>query len=269
MKIVSARLTLSCVSIIVLGLILAGQSEAKIDPKNVMGMWIFEEGTGNVIKDSSGNGNHGEVLGNAKRAGGKFGKGMTFDGVDDYAKVPNAVILNPKKEITVMAWINSPKVTKRYQMIVTKDDLGTVEGQWNLRFELTNANLNFCANIGGAWTNNAGPTKLKNDTWYHVAGTYKDGDGQRLYINGIVDAQNGSSGKLKQDTQEINFGTRQHGKKSYLFQGVMDEVAIFNVALTEDDMNSIMTNGLEKATGITAVSPTGKLATTWDAIKAQ
>jgi len=49
----------------------------------------------------------------------------------------------------------------------------------------------------------------------------------------------------------------------------MDEVAIFDVALIEDDMKSIMTNGLEKATGITAVSPADKIAITWASIKAQ
>ncbi len=268
MKTAMTKLIPVCISLILIS-IFPEQSSAKIDPKTVVGMWLFEEGAGNIIKDSSGNGNHGEVLGNAKRAEGKFSKGLTFDGVDDYVKVPNSDSLNPKKEITVMAWINSSDVTKRYQMIVTKDDLGTVEGQWNLRFELTNANLNFCANIGGAWTNNAGPTKLKNNIWYHVAGIYKDGVGQQLQIDNIVDAQNGSSGNLKQDAQEINFGTRQNGKKGYLFQGVMDEVAIFNVALTEDDIKNIMTNGLEKATGITAVFPSGRLATTWSSIKAQ
>ena len=116
MKTAVTRLTLMCVSLTVISLILflqsehrklTGISEAKLDPKAVVGMWLFEEETGNIIKDSSGNGNHGEVLGNAKRAGGKFGKGLAFDGVDDYVKVPNSDSLNPKKGITVMAWVNS------------------------------------------------------------------------------------------------------------------------------------------------------------------
>ena len=51
--------------------------------------------------------------------------------------------------------------------------------------------------------------------------------------------------------------------------GVIDEVAVFNVALTEDDINDIMSNGLAEALGIAAVSPTGKLTTTWGSIKGQ
>ena len=53
------------------------------------------------------------------------------------------------------------------------------------------------------------------------------------------------------------------------FNGVIDEVAIFNVALDVDDINEIMTEGLGEATGITAVEPSGKLAATWASIKAR
>jgi hypothetical protein len=52
------------------------------------------------------------------------------------------------------------------------------------------------------------------------------------------------------------------------FRGLIDEVAIFNVVLTENDIKSIMTNGLETAIGLTAVSSAGKLTATWADIKA-
>jgi hypothetical protein len=48
------------------------------------------------------------------------------------------------------------------------------------------------------------------------------------------------------------------------YGGIIDEVALFNVVLTEDDIKTIMNKGLE---GMTAVSPSGKLATTWADIK--
>ena len=51
------------------------------------------------------------------------------------------------------------------------------------------------------------------------------------------------------------------------FDGIIDDVSIFNVALTVDDIQDIMSDGLARATGITAVSPSGKLATTWAQIK--
>ena len=61
------------------------------------------------------------------------------------------------------------------------------------------------------------------------------------------------------------------GTSTYAFsdalKGVLDEVAIFNKALTESEIQEIMTDGLEKATGILAVAPAGKLASTWGSIK--
>ena len=57
-----------------------------------------------------------------------------------------------------------------------------------------------------------------------------------------------------------NDGYQQH------FNGILDEIAIFNIALTEDDIKTIMTEGLERTL---AVSPAGKLSTTWASIKAQ
>ena len=52
------------------------------------------------------------------------------------------------------------------------------------------------------------------------------------------------------------------------FNGLIDDIGIFNVALTEDDVRNIMKNGIGKAIGIAAVSPSAKLATTWSNIKA-
>jgi len=54
------------------------------------------------------------------------------------------------------------------------------------------------------------------------------------------------------------------------FSGIMDEIAVFDVALTEDDIKSIMNNGLAKALGmVAAVDSSGKLTTTWATIKAR
>jgi hypothetical protein len=55
------------------------------------------------------------------------------------------------------------------------------------------------------------------------------------------------------------------------YKGLIDEVAIFDVALTESDIKDIMTKGLAAATGFGpgAVSPSGKLTTTWGSIKKQ
>jgi len=51
------------ISLIVVSLIWVSQSYAKIDPKTIVGMWLFNEGSGDKVKDSSGNGNDGKITG--------------------------------------------------------------------------------------------------------------------------------------------------------------------------------------------------------------
>ena len=53
------------------------------------------------------------------------------------------------------------------------------------------------------------------------------------------------------------------------YKGIVDDVAIFNEVLLEDDIKNIMTKGLGVVLGITAVSRVGKLTTTWATVKVQ
>ena len=60
------KMALVYVSLVVLGLWLSNLGYARIDPDDIIGVWLFDEESGNTIKDSSGNGNDGEALGKFK-----------------------------------------------------------------------------------------------------------------------------------------------------------------------------------------------------------
>lgn len=55
MKMVSSKLTRICIGLIVVGLIVPGATLAEIELKDLAGLWLFDEGSGKVVKDSSGN----------------------------------------------------------------------------------------------------------------------------------------------------------------------------------------------------------------------
>ena len=88
------------------------------------------------------------------------------------------------------------------------------------------------------------------------------GEDVKTWLNGTDDGHFDASGSIPSTTNSVNMGKRVEGG-DYNFLGAIDEVAIFNVVLTEDEINDIMTKGL----GITAVSSSGKLATRWGRIK--
>ena len=83
----SVRITL--VGFMAVYLLIALPSFADIDPENIMGMWLFDEGKGGVATDSSKQGNDGEIHG-AKWVDGKFGKALEFDGANNWVEVPRA-----------------------------------------------------------------------------------------------------------------------------------------------------------------------------------
>ena len=84
------RLTVVCISFIVVSLMLTGVSNAKIDPGTVVGMWLFDEGKGDVTADSSANKNDGTLENGPEWTDGKFNEAIQFDGAQDYVDVGNA-----------------------------------------------------------------------------------------------------------------------------------------------------------------------------------
>lgn len=99
---VVARVILIC--LIVLG-IFAGQSSAKFDTNAIVGMWLFDEGSGKTVKDSSDNGHDGEIIGDVEWVKGKFDNALEFPGTDgNYVTVPHEDSLT-LTAFTIAAWV--------------------------------------------------------------------------------------------------------------------------------------------------------------------
>ena len=105
MKTAVARLTLVWVSLIFLGPILTGQSYSRIDPESTVGIWLFDEGKGEIAEDSSLNGNDGEFVGKPKWVEGKLGAALSFNGKGDVVKIREFGKVAPTSEITIVTWV--------------------------------------------------------------------------------------------------------------------------------------------------------------------
>jgi hypothetical protein len=109
-----------------------------------------------------------------------------------------------------------------------------------------------------------GKTSVELETWYHIAQTY-DGKILKLYVNGKEDGNVSFSGDIIVTAQPIRIGGGANvGAAPLHTPGIIDEVAIFNEALEQEDIPNLMNNGLS---WMIAVSSMGKLATTWSSIK--
>jgi hypothetical protein len=243
--------------------LLTASSYAKLDPKTIDGMWFFDEGEGDIAKDSSGNKNDGELMNGPEWVDGKFGKALKFDGSDDYVYMENTEDSNPTNAITISVWIKPSDFTGEPE-IFSKFVGGTcivigcgVASSGRLFFVVRPPNLII---------EDKEPMKL--DTWYHVAATF-DGSKIQLYKNGVVVESANRPEKLPIVPQGWAIGGLGPAlmDATYGYAGIIDEAVVFNVALSDDDIKNIMSNGLEK--GLAVAESVSKLATTWAHLKVQ
>ncbi len=262
MNIAVARLTLVLL-LIVISMMLTGQSSAKIDPETVAAVWLFDEGSGKIAKDASGNGNDGEFKGNPKWVVGKFGKALEFDGSDDYVDCGNNPDLDNPEALTVVAWIyTSPGTTEKG--VIVKGG-GTSSPGWDFRIRQGVPAWALRKGDNSGYWDLFNGTNVTGKTWYHIAGTF---DEKKLirYLDGESE-QEGPTDQpyLPGDNCHIGHCIQYNA----FFNGIIDEVAIIKDTLSQDDIEDIMNLGLEKALGYAAVFPASKLTATWGSIKAK
>jgi len=260
------RLAICCV--IVFSMIFVYQASAKIDKGNVAGMWLFEEGGGDVTLDSSETGNDGNISGPVKWVNGKFGRGMEFNGNNTWVEVPYDDSL-ALEELTMVAWgnIDSAKGT-RWQSIMMR---GQNPRNYLLCIDKDTQKLQISITKGApdAWAGPLDGPEVTDGQWHHFAGIIGQNAGLVIYLDGLrIGQQAYSAPSLDAAPEVLRIGDGSAG--GHQVGGVLDEVAIFNIELEEDDIIDIMDNGLEKVTGLKApVELKGKLTATWGNIKSK
>ena len=104
-------------------------------------------------------------------------------------------------------------------------------------------------------------TDITTKSWRHIAGTYDAKLGQaKVYLDGKLDGKGKLGGTITANNDVLWLG---RGAGPFL-DGRMDEVRISNAARTEDEIRVLMDIGID---GMLAVSPKGKLTSTWAYIK--
>lgn len=243
---------------------LTGSSYSEIDPETVAGAWLFEEGSGQKVVDSSGKGNDGSIEGSPKWVNGKFGKAMEFNGQTDYIVIKDADSLD-LNHMTAAAWVNLASYAED-QRIITKEE-GTAAPYSVYSFQVSGTGftkLEFRPTLDGTRQRIPSNADLPLGQWTHVAATY-DGENVVLYIDGKVDKEQPFTGEMMVNDKDVWIGASEFWTPRF-FDGIMDEAVLFNVALSLDDIRTLMDKGLGS---ILAVSPAGKLTATWAGVKAQ
>ncbi|BBI35855.1 LamG domain-containing protein [Cohnella abietis] len=196
------------------------------------GGWNFNENTGTIASDSSGNGNVGTVSGGATWTTGKINSGLLFNGSTGQVQINDSPSLRPTN-ITVALWAKSGTTTwNNSGMLVAKRPgfiMHPVSGTKEIRFYVW---------AGGNWAS-ANYTPTSDITqWHHYAGTY-DGTNIRLYMDGALVATAAQTGSLSYDASPLYIG-RDSDPGRY-FNGTIDVVKLYNRAFSATEINSLYT----------------------------
>ncbi|MDT7859210.1 MAG: LamG domain-containing protein [Candidatus Aenigmarchaeota archaeon] len=207
-------------------------------------MWLtFDEGSGNIAYDYSGNKNNGVLLdanvtnndGNTppQWTNGKFGKALSFDGVDDYVGISASPTLNITNQITIEAWVlplsfggNPGRGILRkgddsyaYELVVNSDGYPQL---WL-----------YSGTDNGLTATQA----ISLNSWNFIVGTYNNSN-MKLYINeNLVGERAIGSITILNNNQILTIGAWDLGYLRH-WNGTIDEVRVYNRALTNEEILS-------------------------------
>ena len=190
----------------------------------------FEEGRGSKAVDVSGSANHGKIK-RAIRTRGRFGKAIQLDG-KNWVTVKDSGSLDLGGAFTLEAWVK-PKAIRRSSIIYKQNAKGSA---YDL-YAYYDADLPASSfNDGSGYSVVAGINQLPVKGWTHLAATF-DGTWQRLYLNGIEVSSAKSQKAASQSSGDV---LRIGGNSVWgdYFRGVIDEVRIYNRALTPGEIQA-------------------------------
>jgi prepilin-type N-terminal cleavage/methylation domain-containing protein len=219
----------------------------KVLASDVVGNWMFDEGTGSTAVDSSGYNNTGIITGGAtyttdtpyKAAGQGAGKyALSFDGVNDYVDCGNGASLNMgTQDFTITLWASS--------------------SNYKVSAGLVSKNLYWINGPGYTITNISSPlrvyfvvydgaTQAAIDTgqgptygWTYFVGVKKGGNSE-VWVNGSRVATTSAPLGSLNNSQNLTMGK---GPSGY-WQGMIDDVRIYSRALTASEIQKLYAEGL-------------------------
>ncbi len=204
-------------------------------------IWHFDEGSGNIAYDSSGNNNEGSIVG-ASWTSGVSGSALEFDGTNDHINVSSSVLNDPP--YSVCLWIKPDSITDGYYYLIANggetmhshgfamalDNDDNLSGDNGYDFDVRNNQ-----GIGGYCKEPATSTD-----WTFLCGTWdgtQDADSIKLYVNGnLASTLTPHSMPHSNNKNNLNIGCCRY---NYFFDGLLDEISIYNIVLTEAEISNL------------------------------
>lgn len=220
----------------------------------LVGYWKMDEVASPAL-DSSGNSSNGTWTGGATSSVGKFGNGITLDGVGDYINVPNTTAIQnlPTGDFTVTTWIKTPSSwdlpAGTQQSVFVGKTTGSSMG-WQL-YNQYNGKPTFSVFYDNTNAHARDSTALENSTWYQLVAVFTATDKKpRLFINAVEATYTGINGSQTQGIGTYDSGGEPSHPLRFgyydtvsdpdgYFDGEMDEIRLYNRALSPKEVTDL------------------------------
>jgi hypothetical protein len=238
------------VCLAVTSLVMVSAASATTGP---VGWWKFDEMSGKLAADSSGNGMNGTLLpasGGPTWVTGKLGGALKFNGTSDCVDLGKNAAFNPTGSFTVTYWANITAWGADWGHVMMgnrgEDNIG-----WQIRAHGWYG-PRLCFTTRGAGNDDMGSNTnpMIQNQWVHVACVYDNAANTKtIVLNGIVDVVGATTagGSVTATTHNTYIGARANGGNSApesFFTGMMDDVRLYDRALSADEAMNAMSGGI-------------------------
>jgi len=223
----SKRLIVPAALMFVLSLVFAGSACAEL-----IAWWRLDEGFGTIATDSSGNGYDGDVVGDAEWVEGQLGNALHFNGSNASVRAPH-IPLN-SRTFTIMMWVN-PELYTSEQIVFSQRQSSATDTDMHFRI--------YGPGSGrvrmGFYNNDLDTTMtLEEDNWYHITFWYDfENQNRRIYIDGTLEAEAAATPYLGTSGNTV---IGSWATASQWFQGIIDDVQIYDHALSDNEILAAM-----------------------------
>ncbi len=203
---------------------------------DLVGHWRLDEGVGDTANDSSGNGNQGTLQGDPQWVVGKIGGALDFNGSTDHITIPfseSLRVLN-QGDFTIAAWFKPDEIPSENKEVFQQGDANGTGRTW-----LFVAGANEIRSYLGGGTVPSG-VGVEAGVWYHTAVVVTEGgdaDIVQLYING---EPAGEPSQMSMEDSEGSYFIGCHKNLTNFWDGLIDDVRLYNHALTEVELLAAM-----------------------------
>ncbi|MDB6121551.1 MAG: hypothetical protein JWQ71_544, partial [Pedosphaera sp.] len=215
---------------------------------NTFAYWKFDDGSGTIAVDASGNGNTGTLLNfpgdNSEWVAGRVNGGLNFNpgGVgQNVVTAPDSPSLNYSNSLSfsLAAWVKGPAKQIAGAGIIAKGYGGNEEYAIDMSGGFYRFYVRSAANVSSPIVGSVAP----NNRWQHLIATYDSASGfMNLYVNGQVAATGPAPTSLLVNAHEVSIGAREQNASSgynFLFAGAIDDVRFYNHALRTNEVQAL------------------------------